>query len=101
MKSMKELGNRIKNLRKDAGLSKPKASKLLGYKSNGTIDSIEQGKSSIPVDKIPQIAKLYNVPIDDFLEIIKEFDPQTYNRYMRLKKCLWEEFLDKIKKIRC
>ena len=94
-----EFGHYMRDIRMASGLSKFKTSIALGYKSSGTLDSIEQGRGPIPIDKIPQIAKLYNVPLDDFLEKIKEAEPELYNRYMRLKRCFLEEFSEKMKEM--
>lgn len=71
------LGERLQELRKDAGLSQKDLAEKLSL-SHHTISSYERDKS-IPNDEIKvEIAKLFHVSLDYLLGLIKE--PLSYNR---------------------
>ncbi len=56
-----ELGTRIKELRKEQGLSQTDLAEKCGYKSFTTINKIEKGKLNPPFDNIVTIAQIFNV----------------------------------------
>jgi transcriptional regulator with XRE-family HTH domain len=92
-----EFGRYIKSLRERSHLSKAKVSKVLGYLSDGTINSAEQGRCTLPVDKIRIVAHLYGVELDEFLGKIQEYVPELYERYMLLKKQFTDELMDNLR----
>ena len=87
----KEFAKYMREARQKAGLSKLRASIEIGYDSDGTINAVEQGRTSIPPYKIFTIARVYNLDIVDFLEKIKNCDPKLYKKY--------QEFIEEQKKV--
>ncbi|KAA6482211.1 helix-turn-helix domain-containing protein [Bacillus swezeyi] len=62
---MKEvLGSRIRELRKEKGLTQFYLAIELGYKHSSIISEIESGKKSLSAEKLPIIAKALGVEIN-------------------------------------
>jgi len=71
----------LKSKRQQAGLSQHEVSAQLGYTGPQFISNLERGISQLPIYKIPVIAKLYNLPVDDLVnEVITE-----HTRVLRTK----------------
>jgi len=84
-----DFGKYLKAHREKKGLSKRKASLALGYKSDGTINSVEQGFGPLPVEKIHPVAELYGIPLDELLDRIRTHEPQLYAKYT----ALWDQMV--------
>ena len=65
---MKELGNKIKELRISLGLSQQKFAESLGYTHKSMINKIELGKCDMSYDKILILLKEYNLNAEEFLD---------------------------------
>ena len=63
----KELGERIRKLRKERGLTLEELSSLCGL-TPGYLSKIENGKTSLPIATLSKIAKALNVEIMDFFD---------------------------------
>ena len=59
---MKNIGQRIKELRKSAGLTQKDLAEKCGYSSLTTINKIELGINNIPLSVVEKIAKVFDVP---------------------------------------
>lgn len=62
------LGFRIKELRKEKGLTQSFVAKELGYKYSSIISEIESGKKSISSENLFKLAKVLDVDINVFFE---------------------------------
>jgi len=62
----KELGSRIAQLRKDAGLSQQTVADQLGI-AQQTLAHYEVGRLRVPASLLPRFAQLFNVRGDDLL----------------------------------
>lgn len=62
-----ELGIKIKNLRKELGLSQQQLAESLGYTHKSMINKIELGKSEMSYEKIIKLLKEYNLNASEFL----------------------------------
>ena len=65
---MKELGNKIKELRISLGLSQQQFAESLGYTHKSMINKIELGKCDMSYDKILRLLKEYNLNASEFLD---------------------------------
>ena len=61
------LGNNIRYLRKQHGMSQDEFAARLGYKSYTTIQKWESGVSEPPIKTADAIAKMFNVDITDLV----------------------------------
>ena len=91
-----EFAEYMKALREKKGLSKRKASILLGYKSDGTINGIEQARMPVPIEKIHGFARLYGVDVSEILEKIKDCEPELYEKYTTLERDITRHFSSRI-----
>lgn len=67
MLSSKKVGQKIKVLRKERGISQGMLAKALGNKSHVAVSDIESGKSKIKIDDLSKIADFFQVPISTLL----------------------------------
>jgi len=58
------LGSRIRELRKEKGLTQFYLAIELGYKHSSIISEIESGKKSLNAEKLPTVAKALDVEIN-------------------------------------
>ena len=70
----KELGLRIKNARKEKGLSQKELASLMGYKDVSTIAKIETGVNDVTTETLYKLADILSVRVFDILDI-KEIKP--------------------------
>jgi transcriptional regulator with XRE-family HTH domain len=91
-----EMGRYIKSAREATGLTKLKASTMLGYRSDGTINAVEQGRTPIPVEKIHAIAALYQLDLNALLDKIQQCEPELYVKYLELEKNFYRGFTSSI-----
>ena len=65
---MSKLGDKIKEIRLQNGLSQEQLAKELGYTSKSTITKLETGVNNISVDKLELFAQKFNVVINDLFD---------------------------------
>lgn len=65
---MSKLGDRIKEIRRDQGLSQEDLAKELGYTSRSTIAKIEKGVNEISFDKLQLLMEKYDVEINELFD---------------------------------
>jgi transcriptional regulator with XRE-family HTH domain len=66
----KEVGSYLRDHREKAGLSQMAASKALGYTTSQFLSNCERGVSSLPLDKLPILVKLYGMSRRQLIEFI-------------------------------
>lgn len=94
-----KFGRYMKELRLRKGLSKKRASIALGYKSDGMINTIEQGFGPIPIEKIHPISRLYDIDPDEIIEKLRDCEPELHEKYMQLQRDISRHLVDRIGKI--
>ncbi|MBA7492401.1 hypothetical protein ES702_02951 [subsurface metagenome] len=82
----REFGEWIKSIRKEKKMTLRGAAESLGYKTRGTIAGVESGQMPLPIERIFEIAKLYEIDIRDILEKLKECEPELYEKYQILEE---------------
>lgn len=63
-----KLSERIKQLRKEKGMSQQDLANVFGYKSFTTIQKWEDGSAMPPSKNIASLAEVFNISIEDLLE---------------------------------
>ncbi len=63
----KELGLRIRTIRKNKGLSQSQLAELMGYKNHSTLAKVETGINDITVETLYKYANVLNVRIGELL----------------------------------
>lgn len=66
-KEQKSFTERLKNARKEAGLTQEEVAKKLGY-GQSAISKIERGELRVGVVELKQFAKLYRKDVEYFLK---------------------------------
>ncbi|WP_117161259.1 helix-turn-helix domain-containing protein [Paraliobacillus sp. X-1268] len=74
---MCEIGEQIKRIRKEKGLTQSYVSKLLGYKSASMLSEIESGKKGLDATKIPLLAEILTVEINELFFVRNVLDKRT------------------------
>ena len=64
----KQLGLRIKELRKQKGYSQHKLAELMGYKDHSTLAKVETGVNDITVETLYKYAEVLGVNVKEILE---------------------------------
>ena len=63
----KELGKRLRILRKQKGLSQSQLADLMGYKDHSTLAKVETGVNDITVETLYKYASILGVDVKDIL----------------------------------
>ena len=63
-----KLGNKIKEIRLEQGMSQEEFAKELGYTSKSTINKIEKGVNDISYDKLELLIKKYDLELNDLFD---------------------------------
>lgn len=63
--SKEKFGYNLRRIRIDKGLTQKNVSERLGYESQSTLSEIEAGKKGLYADKIPLLADILQVDIED------------------------------------
>jgi transcriptional regulator with XRE-family HTH domain len=69
---MCDFGSQIKKIRIEKGLTQVYVSRKLGYKSASMLSEIESGKKGLDATKIPLLAKILGVEINQMFFIETE-----------------------------
>lgn len=73
------VGERIKQRRLELGLTQSDLAKLMGYKSNTTINKIELGINDVVQSKLVEFAKVLKVSPTYFFDLDSSSDVPSYN----------------------
>ena len=65
---MSKLGDKIKQIRINEGLSQEAFAKELGYNSKSTINKIEKGINEISYEKLMLLVKKYDLALDELFD---------------------------------
>ena len=76
---MSKLGEKIKQIRINEGLSQEAFAKELGYTAKTTINKIEKGINEISYDKLMILIDKYNLTLDQIFENSSNNTPLTKN----------------------
>lgn len=77
--------------RRAAGLTQQETSTALGYSDRQFISRIETGRVSLPIDKIPAVAELFKISIQEFAEaVIEEQSRIIRSRINQVVRCAEE-----------
>jgi len=93
----KEFGEWIKNIRNEKKMTLREASERLGYKTRGTMAGVESGQMPLPIERIFEIARLYEINIKELLEKLKECEPELYEKYQILEEGFERTLFQKIR----
>ena len=78
----KEIGLRIKTIRKEKGLSQKELAALMGYKDVSTIAKIETGVNDVTTETLYKLANYLSVDIRDILKVNAKYN-NDYVKYIR------------------
>lgn len=78
-----KLGKRIKYLREKIGISQQRLAELLGV-SRPTVSQIENGERKISAQELIQLSKIFNLTVDNLLDLEKE--PEVVIREAKERK---------------
>lgn len=87
-------GKWLQKKRTDAGYTQSSAAQQLGFVSKASVVGYENGISSVPIERIFHISKVYRIALSEILERLKEYEPQIYEKYERLKNCFYESYTE-------
>ena len=79
----KEIGLRIKTIRKEKGLSQKELASLMGYKDVSTIAKIETGVNDVTTETLYKLANCLSVDIRDILNVNINYDNKDYVKYKK------------------
>ena len=63
-----EFGEKVKEIRKKAGLNQDEFAKELGYTSRSTINKIEKGVNDMSQDKLELLIRKFDVEVNDLFD---------------------------------
>ena len=69
-KKSERFGDYLRAKRLAVGLSQDAAAEALGYNERYFLSRIENDRVALPFEKIPVIAQLYSVPIEELVEAV-------------------------------
>ena len=78
----KEIGLRIKTIRKEKGLSQKELASLMGYKDVSTIAKIETGVNDVTTETLYKLANYLPVDIREILKVNANYN-NDYVKYIR------------------
>ena len=78
----KEIGLRIKTIRKEKGLSQKELASLMGYKDVSTIAKIETGVNDVTTETLYKLTNYLSVDIRDILKVNANYN-NDYVKYIR------------------
>lgn len=78
----KEIGQKVKQLREKNNLSQKDLAEKLGYQSDTAIHLIEKGKRSLSVEKLKELAEIFNVSASVLI------DDKVYSKDVDIKTAL-------------
>lgn len=83
-------GKRIRDLRKEKGMTQKELANLLGYKSSSAIGMIEREERELVMDTIDKLAEIFNVSADYILGKTVEKVPGELDELEKEFKTLFE-----------
>jgi transcriptional regulator with XRE-family HTH domain len=80
-KTYANLGDFLRECRHSVNMSQEEVALKLGYSERHFISRMENGRVSLPLNKIKDIAELYRIPLHDLVDAVIE----EQNRLLRLR----------------
>lgn len=65
-------GAYFRDKRREAALTQEQTAEALGYSERQFISRIETGRVSLPIEKIPAVAEIFKITIQEFAEAVLE-----------------------------
>ena len=75
MQKLNSFGDYLRATRVAVGLGQKEAAIAIGYRNRYFLSRIENGRVSLPLEKIPLIAELYKIPLHELISAV--IDEQT------------------------
>lgn len=79
-----EFGRWLQQKRNDVGITQIEASRQFGFISKASIVGYENGLSPIPIKRLLDLSKIYQIPMPELLEKLKECDPKLSMEFDKL-----------------
>jgi len=90
----KMFGSWIREKRKEAGYSVPEAARKIGF-SIGRLKQIECGYDPIPLMRLFDIIKIYEIDLEELLERLQAWEPELYEKFIFLERKFLELFVNR------
>lgn len=74
---MTNIGERIRKIREEKGITQKFVADKLGYKNSSTLCAIESGKKELPSKKVPILAEVLDISIEEIFFDEKLRETQT------------------------
>jgi len=81
----KDFGEYLKKLRLRKGLTMEQAAEALGYTSMGALNSYQRGLNTPPIEKLFDIARVYDEPIENIIQELEKSDPKKVRLFYELE----------------
>jgi transcriptional regulator with XRE-family HTH domain len=79
----KKLGETVRNARVNAGIKQEDLSKRLGFKSRISVANIENGKQSVQLTTLIEIAEFLKIPITDLIPPLETIKSDINPKFIR------------------
>lgn len=79
----RRFGLYLSKARLRVGISQGDLASSLGYTSPQFVSNWERGAANPPLEKIPQLAKILNIPIEDMINLILQETEQYLNSELK------------------
>ena len=79
-----EFGRWLQQKRNDIGITQIEASRQFGFISKASVVGYENGLSPIPIKRLLDLSNIYQIPMPELLEKLKECDPKLSREFDKL-----------------
>lgn len=76
-----EFAHWLRQKRKDAGYSQAKAAFALGYANPGSMKRIDSGYDPVPIKRLFDFSRVFNIPMAELLAKLKECEPEKAKEF--------------------
>ncbi|HUT43841.1 MAG TPA: helix-turn-helix transcriptional regulator [Desulfobacterales bacterium] len=79
-----EFGRWLQQKRNDVGITQIEASRQFGFISKASVVGYENGLSPIPIKRLLDLSRIYQIPMAELLEKLRECDPKLAKEFDQL-----------------